>query len=274
MKKLSLALCLLCTHVGYALPVGNLPEASLFCNQMPRCNPTCFYDCFNFGVGFYGDYVFNQHLETVRNKDIDTTRIFTNAGYFSLSFCERVELFSTLGVSRLSLNTSLGAFSAADPHPLFEVESGSAFSYSVGGRATLFQCKCLSFGFMGQYFATSPNIKRLYIAAGAVSYPDDNLKTRYHSWQVAPILSYRYNEFFIPYVALKYTNSHWKLANGERFVIESNTTTFLHNLQSNRHWGYAVGLTLYPLVCEKIAITVEGRFLDEKALYVNGQMRF
>jgi hypothetical protein len=190
------------------------------------------------------------------------------------SFYERLDLFSSLGVSRLSLNTSLGAFNSADPHPLFEVESASAFSYSVGGRATLFQYRCFSLGILGQYFATKPNIKRLYIAAGAVSYPDDSLKTRYSEWQVASGISYRFNDFFVPYVAVKYARSYWKFGNGELFMIESNTGTSLFNMRNHKHWGYAIGLTLCPLVCEKIAVTVEGRFADEAALYVNGELRF
>ena len=146
--------------------------------------------------------------------------------------------------------------------------------WSLGGRATLFQYQCLTLGLEGQYFATYPNVQRLYIAAGASSYPGDQLKTHYNEWQLATGLSYRYNFFFVPYVAVKYARSFWKLNDGNLFIIESNNNSFLYNLRGRKHWGYAIGLTLCPMVSQKIAVTVEGRFPDEKALYVNGQMRF
>jgi Chlamydia major outer membrane protein len=271
MKKLSLASLALFMNTLCALPIGNPSEASIFHYEDTE---SCICPFLNFGVGFYGDYVFNRHMQTDEGRDVDTTKLFTNAGYLVLNFNERVDLFTALGASRLSLNTSLVAFNSADPFPLFELESGSAFSYSIGGRATLFKYKCASLGIEGQYFSTKPDIKRAYIAAGAVSYLDDSLITHYTEWQLGGGISYRYTPFFIPYVAVKYSHSHWKLANGENIIVESNINTFFFNLRSQRNWGYAVGLTLCPHVCDKIAVTVEARFPDEKAFYVNGQMRF
>jgi hypothetical protein len=93
----------------------------------------------------------------------------------------------------------------------------------------------------GQYFATRPNLKRLYIASGAVVYSDRALQTRYREWQGAAGISYRYNDFFVPYIALKYASCHWKLANGANVTIEDNTGTFLYNLKNHRFWGYVNG---------------------------------
>ncbi len=278
MKKLCFVVfSLLLINTADALPVGNPSEASLFAPFPGECcddNASCFCDFLGFGVGFYGDYVFNRYMKTVHHKDIDRTTLVTNAGYLVLNICDLLDIFSSLGVSRLSLNTSLGAFNPDDIHPLFEVESGSAFSYSVGARATILEYKCASFGVEGQYFSTKPNIKRMYIASGAVVYPDDELRTHYSEWQVGAGLSYRYNEFFVPYMAFKYARSFWKFGNGENFPIEDNTGTFLFNMRNRRNWGYVVGLTLCPLVCNKMEVTVEGRFVGEAALYVNAAARF
>lgn len=275
MRYFYIALCsFFFMSTAYALPSGNPAEASLFYKGGDCFNPWFRGRCFGFGVGFDGNYVYNRHMETVNNKDIDTTRLFTNAGYLVVNFCERIDVFAALGASRLSLNTSLGAFNVIDPHPLFEVESASAFSYRVGARATLCEYRCFALGVVGQYFATSPNIKRLYIAAGAVSYPDDTLRTRYSEWQAGGGLSYRFNEFFVPYAAVRYANSFWKLNDGNQFIIESNVNTFLHNLRNQKNWGYAIGLSFCPFACERAAVTVEARFPDEKAFYVNGQIRY
>ncbi len=253
----------------YALPVGNPSEASLF--RSDECE-SCRW--VGFGIGFYGDYVFNRHLKTKPGKDVDTVKLFTNAAYLLLTVKERAELFATLGTSRLSLNTSLTAFNKLDPFPLFEIESGTRFSYSIGARATLYEFKCFSLGIEGQYFSTKPDIKRVYIASGAVAYLDDKVTTHYKEWQIGSGISYRYNPYFTPYVAAKYSRAHWKLANGRNILIESNTGTFFYNLHSKKQWGYAVGLTLNPYACHQLAVTVEGRFGDERAIYVNGQLRF
>ncbi len=253
-----------------ALPVGNPGEASLFHNK----TRVCALPFASYGIGFYGDYVFNRHMRTNPGKNVDWTKIFTNAGYLVLNFKERVDLFATLGTTRISLNTSLISFNNAGDTALFELESGTAFSWSVGGRATLWCYKRVSLGIEGQYFSTKPNIKRAYIAAGASAYFDNSLITHYREWQTGLGISYRCNPFFIPYVAVKYSDARWKLANGKNIIVESNTNTFFFNMHSHVPLGYVIGLTFYPKACDSVAVTVEARFSDEKALYVNGQMRF
>lgn len=263
MKKIFSVLFFLFAHALHALPVGNPAEIKL-----APCTSECpsFLSC---SVGFYGDYVFNRHLQTVRGKVIDTTKLFTNAGYVAVNFFDRWTIFSTLGVTNLSLNTSLGAFNAIDPHPLFEIETESAFSYSIGGRGALFCYKKFWFGLSGRYFSTEPNVKRFYIASGAVSYPGDAVRTHYSEWQVAGGVSYRYNEYFIPYAAVKYAHAFWKLNNGNLFIIEDNTNTHLFNMKNHKHWGYAIGLTLCPLCSDVLAVIAEARFGDEKAFHIN-----
>lgn len=274
MKKLCFViLSLFAAQSIYALPVGNPSEASLFYANGCREQPLgC--DFFTFGVGFYGNYVFNRHLETVQDRNIDTTKIVTNAGYLVVNFWETLDVFSALGTSRISLNTSLRSFNSIDPLPLFEVESGTSFSYTVGARATLWECGCFSLGFLGEYFETRPNIKRLYIASGAVSYPDDELRTHYSEWQFATGVSYRFSDFFIPYFAFQYAHAYWKFGNGQNFVIDENTTTFLYNMRNRKNLGYTVGLTWAPFMYEKFIISAEARFLNETAFSVNAQLRF
>jgi hypothetical protein len=276
MKKIFFVAILWLSCSLYALPIGNPTEATLFFPQKKECTPPSFWNNFHAGFGFYGDYVFKSDMETdtARKKAIDFTQLFTNAGYCVVNFCNRIDLFATFGTTALSLNTSLGAFNIPDPHPKFELITLSSFSSSIGARSTLYRWNRFALGVMGQYFSTHPPIKRLYIASGAVSYPDNVLKTHYREWQVAMGISYRYNPFFVPYVALKYSRARWRIDDGRLFIIENNMTTHLYNLKSRRPWGWGVGLTFYPPACERGAVTVEGRFINEKAFYVLGEMRF
>lgn len=258
----------------YALPVGNPSEPNMFCTRAEGvCCPARLCEFWSLGLGYSGDYVFNRHLEVVHGKQVDTVKMFTNAAFLVINFYDRLDIFSRLGGTRLSLNTSFGAFNPADAPPLFELETRTAFSYSVGAKGILYQCGRFTLGAVAEYFSTKPFIFRMYIAAGDPTYPGDQYKTHYDEWQVAAGASWRYNDFFVPYFALKYANAFWRLENGLTVPTSSNHVS-LNNMQSRKNWGYAVGLTLCPLLAEKMFVSVEARFPDEKALYINAQMRF
>lgn len=283
MKKLFVtALAILASGSAYALPVGNPSEASLLCDGIfleggccDPCNPcSSWFESFSFRLGFYGDYVFNRHME-VRSDgpDIEDVEIHTNAAYFALNFCNRFDVFATAGATTFDLSTNNSAFGILSGLR-FDLESGSACaSWSVGGRATLWEIGCTTFGIEGQYFRANPDIKRITISDLISFYPDNAFHARYDEWQVGLGVSHRIN-IFVPYAAVKYSRARWDLG-GNTFAFILGETTFtetMRDLENKKSWGYAVGVSL--IACEKAALTVEGRFADEKALYVNGQVRF
>lgn len=276
MKKLFVAvLAILASGAAYALPVGNPSEASLLSDGIffeGNCGDPCdpcisWCDSFSLRLGFYGDYVFNRHME-VRSDgpDIEDVEIFTNAAYFALNFWNRFDVFATVGSTNFELDTNASAFGGTNG-ARFELESDSACaSWSVGGRATLWECGCTSLGLEGQYFRANPDVKRITTASALSAYPE--YSARYHEWQVGLGVSHRIN-IFVPYVAVKWSRARWDLG-GETFVLSGTNVT--QDLENKKSWGYAVGVSLID--CEKAALTVEGRFADEKAVYVNGQIRF
>ena len=271
MKKLSiLALVFLSmTTAAFALPVGNPAEASLFCEK--RCCVCC-SDEFSVRVGFYGDYVFNRNWKTSSDRKVDYSQITTNAGYFALNYCNIAEVFTTLGATKLSFNTSLGPFNSGNTGPRFDFESSSAFSWSVGGRATLYEYKCASLGIVGQYFSSRTIPKVLFVRTNVDDYPNPNHRIGYHEAQLGVGISYCYNPYFVPYAAVKFSRAFWKF-NNETFSVTGTTAT-IPNFKTDKTWGYAIGTTFIPCKCDAIAITVEGRFADEAAFHVNAQVRF
>lgn len=272
MKKIIFLSMLLIADYLYSLPVGNPSEASLFYHEPTPDGCGVFYDIVSVGVGFYGDYVFNRHLRTIHDHDIEQTKINTNACYLVLSLFEKADTFATLGTSNLEIHTNLSAFNARDPNPRFDLNSSTSFSWSLGERITLWECGALAFGVEGQYFETRPNIKRMYIATGAVAYADKISQSTYREWQAGLGLSYRIKDI-LPYAALTWSHAQWIFGN-KHYIIEDNVNTFLFNLKNQKSWGYALGATISRLSCDRIAVTVEGRFANERALYVNGQIRF
>ena len=272
MKKLvMLALSTLTSGIVCALPVGNPSDPSLlsdgiFCEGKgcDPCDPcTTFWDCISFRAGFYGDYVFNRHMriERRRGQSIEHTKVITNAGLLVWNFYDRFDLFATLGETNIEIETGVkNSFTAAGtPFGRIVLETSSAFSYSVGARVSIWEVGNTTLGAEGQYFYSRPNVSRLEEAALAAVYPN-KLDVRYREWQVGAGISHRIN-MFVPYIAIKGGRTRIM---GERGVLP--------NFINNKSWGYAVGVTL--IGCERVSLTAEGRFADEKALHVNGQIRF
>lgn len=288
MKKLSVTLLtLLSCGAVYALPVGNPSEGSLFlsgiCLEPSCCEPCdpCFtwFNAMSLRIGFAGDYVFNRHLEVGHHGggDIDNTTLNSNSAYLALNFCDRFDIFSRLGASRLHIKTdatSWGALSSLESELGFE----TYFSWSLGGRISLWQWNCFTLGIEGEYFQTRPDIDYfLNYNDGVLTYFDDP-RAQYSEWQVGLGVSYRFATScptfaFVPYAAVKWANSNLDLDDFQ-FTIQSPTVQTLRfrDLDAKKRWGYAIGVSF--TMCDRLGVTVEGRFADEKALYVNGQFRF
>ncbi|MCC5832998.1 MAG: hypothetical protein JJU12_08165 [Chlamydiales bacterium] len=265
-------LTILTGGAAYALPVGNPAEASLLCNglfwEKYRCTPSySWYDAFSFRIGFYGDYVFNKHLERDNGVAgaIEKTELSTNAAYLAVNFKNRFDLFGTLGTTRLFLET--GSITTSGR---LEFETESDLSWSIGIRGTLWKCGCTYLGAEAQYFYTKPHITRLTEDATASSYPARNVNLKYEEWQIGLGLAHRiYN--LVPYIAVRWGPTRTDSADTMLLLTNGNTTT-LPSTKSKNNWGYAVGGTLIGF--EKAALTLEGRFGGETALYTNGQIRF
>lgn len=284
-KLLAIALTTLSCGAAYALPVGNPAEASLLCDGLfleGHCGD-CFDPClswceaWSFRAGFYGDYVFNRHFKIAPpgqgSRVIDHSTLSTNAAYLAFNILERVDIFANLGATAISLEGNailLGRPGDIDQSLRFFLQTNSAFSWGVGGRATLWELGCTSFGLEGQYFQTRPNLQRLVIG-DFVTLNLDTLDAQYSEWQVGFGLSHRIN-IFVPYVAVKWAGGRWEFDNLAIVSNDLDVSLVIGDVRPDKHWGWAVGVSLIDN--EKASVTVEGRFADERAVYVNGQIRF
>ena len=274
--------CFACGAVQ-ALPVGNPSDSSLLCDgwiwegKCPDPNDPCltWCDAFSFRLGFYGDYVFNRHLQLDRNckggrGEIEHTEIYTNAAYLAGNFWDRYDVFATLGATNLLLNTNARTFALrSTPSGCLTIETNTNFSWSVGIRGRIWECGCTTFGGEAQFFQTNPHITRVTHACEATIYPNDCVDAKYREWQLGVGISHRIN-CFIPYLALKWSSVKFNM---DEARLDDRYPGFqLHDLSNSKEWGFALGLTLID--CEKASATVEGRFGDEKAVHVNGQLRF
>lgn len=271
MKKLVLTL-FFTTKALLALPVGNPADpttllSGLFWNDCPQ-DPCC--AIFSFKFGFYGDYVFNRNL-SVRNdsisnsKNLEKTTLSTNAGYLILGIYERADLFATFGTTNLTFEGQ-NIFTTGR----FSLNADSFFSWSVGGRWTLWQCGLTSIGIESQFFAWKPAVSRVSFASSGLSIHPRGLNLNWQEWQIAGGISHRFKHL-IPYIAVKYTRCFAKYRINTK-LFEPFDFFSPSRFESQKRWGYAFGLSLID-VC-RMSVTTEARFGDEKAFHLNGQIRF
>lgn len=289
MKKLvATVLTLLTCGAAYALPVGNPSDASLYDQGMwvgtaciDPCDPCfCWFDAWGLKMGFYGDYVFNRNLEVDRaehSDDIERATMFTNAGYLAINLCNRIDIFGTLGTTKLSIRSTEKPF---QPGPtvgpdIYELHYDTTFSWSAGARGTLLSWRCFSIGVEGQWFETCPDLSSIQsIRVGETLYFED-IKSHYCEWQAGLGLSYTVSTqcpslAFVPYVAATWSGAKWKM--GELLTTVDTRDFELVDLKTQKLWGMAVGATF--TMSDMIGVTVEGRFGDEQAIHVNSQFKF
>jgi major outer membrane protein len=286
MKRLVVTLLVtFCYNTLLALPLANPAAASLYTDSLwsdvgcsDYCSPDfCWANSWNVRLGFYGDYVFDRHMavDIKGEPNIEKMEIYTNAGYLVVNICERVDLFSTLGVTNMSIQTPLASFvSSPLSSTLLSFSFEPGFSWSLGGRAILWQWKCFLLGVEGQYFRTNTEFSSLLEVANQFTYIDGQ-DIVYDEWQVGLGLSYKFSSrcprfAWVPYIGVTWAESKLHL-NGLQTAIGTEIVTF-EDLESDKLWGYAVGVTF--TLAEQIGITVEGHFANEKAVYVGGEFRF
>jgi len=282
MKKIwSLFFSLLVTASASALPVGNPWDASLLldgvimdghCFEYPSCN---WCEAWSVRVGFYGDYVYDRHLrvdEKENHSTIHKSEVYTNAGYLALNLFDRVDLFGTVGATRISLSGPQNEFDSIFSS-FFFLESMTDFSWSIGVRGTLWECGCFGLGAEAQYFYTKPRLNWALNDQTITNpvYGDSGNHVKYQEWQIGIGAAYQYFiatycSSLVPYVAVKWSQAKVDLGN---FPFDDFT---FPDLENDRSFGYAVGVTLVG--AKKMSVTIEGRFIDERAVHVNTQYRF
>lgn len=278
-KSVLTVLVMLASGAAYALPVGNPADASLLCDGLfleGHCGDPCdpcltWLDAFSVRLGFYGDYVFNRHMEVddnARDCDVEHTKIITNAGFLAVNFWDRFDIFATLGATNIFVETNERAFGLPDSGR-FEIKTDTHFSWSLGVRGTIWECGCTTLGAEAQYFYTRPDITRLTLEDTFSVYPN-GLRAKYREWQIGVGMAHRIN-MLVPYVAVKIGHSQFRL-DEIPVILPNEDLAILYDLESKKFWGYAIGVSFVD--CEKASLTVEGRWANEKALYVNGQIRF
>lgn len=271
MKTLIRSVCILLLNtIGYALPVGNPADASILHDGLCLgSSEECCCPSWSLRFGYYGDFVFKHRFQEYGDREgtISRTEIYTNAALLVFNVWNRFDLFSTLGGTRIEIETPVNIVNLSDT---IEIETETSFSWSIGLRATLFEWNCLALGLEGQYFSTEPSLKHTQFENSTVNYPD--IHAKYREWQIGGGLSYLITSCdctfgVIPYVAVKYSRAYIDFGDDQVFNLIG-----LLKVRHQKHWGYAIGFTLFG--AQSWSLTLEGRFANESAAHLNVQLRF
>lgn len=259
----------------HALPVGNPAEPMLFSNHVYFENQGCCSPCinwcdfFNLRLGFYGDYVYNRRVEAPTSEAIFKEKrasMSTNAGEFVLNICDRVDLFATVGVTNIYLVENAGSIGK------ISVYYSPTLSYSGGGRLTLWKSNCFYIGIEGQYFYTRAELNSVSLWNEGESFYYNTASERnetYNEWQGALAASYQFvncaNFVLIPYAAIQFAGVNWVR---NRTLDHSQVFSF----KQQQVVGWTLGVT--ALLCNLVDITAEGRWANESAFSLTGQVSF
>lgn len=283
MKKFILfCLSLLLIPALEALPLGNPADPLLYpfgiimgCEDPCACGPI-----WHIRAGYYGDFVYDRKLSVnrpaFRRGVIRKTTLRTNAAHLTLNFYDTVDLYATLGQTQLSLYANEQSFGALAPFQGI-LSTNTHFSWSIGARAVLLTWRCFTIGLEGQYFQTCTRLNDYFDSnGGTLSYFNENNQRTYTDWQLGGGLAYTIQNWspslgLTPYIGIRGGRAKFD-TNDFTFVNRSGTTITFRDMSSHLLWGYAAGATLN--FCDCIGFTVEGRWGNEKALHVNGQITF
>ena len=254
---------------AYALPLYNPAQASILPSTVCS-NPN---KCFSFNGGFTGYYVRDHKLEvTNRGSDsyISSATKRTNAFYGDINWNNRIDLFCTLGTSNFSYSiptTDLGVTGVAGN---FLINTDTAFSGSVGARATLYRRGCFLIGAEGEYFRSNPHVRSIDTGG------PNGMNYNYSEWQFGLGAAYRINisgptTALMPYLGMRIGATSVD-GNQDSFIDPANNRVTLVDMKQQRRAGYSIGITL--IGCDKIEVSAEGAYLNETALLVNSSIRF
>ena len=182
-------------------------------------------------------------------KHFQDAEMFTNAAFMALNIWDRFDVFCTLGATNGYLKGNSAAFNLVGlfgakettldtvlpnvslSQSVVELYTDTAFAWSVGARAALWECGCATLGASFQYAQSKPKVEELNVLCNAAEFTINkpqgyvgkefpleltagtttatgtkDASIDYHEWQASLALSYRLN-MFTPYIGVKWSRA-------------------------------------------------------------------
>lgn len=297
-KLLSVITGLIASSALYALPVLNPAAPALLTDGAFMCGEE---GCWGIKFGYRGDFVFDRHLKTRSlvspvapfgsNNVRQRYELYANEGVLTLNLWNLVDVYGFVGAA----NTRAEGFvpGVIPVNPVIAVTTADVVQrtcsntiWGVGIKAVLWDycwgnCGTTYLGVDGQYESFRPRTPRGVIenAQPLVFLAGSNGRIRYQEAQGSIGIAHRICNL-VPYVAVKYSRA--RVRNYGPISVLSPfdgvtalpvlDTTIASRVSSNQRVGYVVGTSLVD--ANRMSVTAEARFIDEKALSIAADIRF
>ena len=260
MKKIAI---LFCAVLGlHAAPVGNAAAPQLLEDGF-FIPSQCWVD---FRLGYEGDFVGDGQLKQVISGQgrVDTFQQYTNAATVTLNVLDRLDLFAVFGSSRVCSDWRFNYFGGISR---IQLETFYQYLWGIGGRGILWEwgASCLELG--GRYARC--NYKPCWITSNAAQVHVEKSEIHWKQWQFDLAISYKI-EWLIPYIGIKYSRVISLLKGFSVPISRSGTGTdhFTNKTPVGAFLGCSFSNGKYFM------LNVEGRFFDEQAATISGDLRF
>jgi len=261
-KRVALFYFLFAILKTFSAPVGNTAAPALI--REGFLIPSSSW--VNFRVGYEGDFVGNGNLKQVVEGigPVDTFQQYTNSGTVTLNILERLDLYGIIGSSRVMTDWRI---ERGTKITRFQLETFYHFLYGLGARGIVYEWDKLCIGMGGRY--SFCNYQPSYLTANAVPVAVGEARLKWREWQIDLDLSYHI-DLFTPYLGVKYSNANAKL--GTFTTTISGSGVGANEFENKTPVGMVIGCSISN--GKYFMLNVEGRFFDEEAVTISGDLRF
>lgn len=262
-KSAVLAAIAIASTALYSAPVGNTSAPQIL-QEGFFIPPEVWV---NVRLGYEGDFVYDGRMKQYREGTgrVDSYKQNTNSATTTFNILDRLDIYSVFGSSQTTAEWRFSDVEGAIHNA--NTETHYNFLWAIGARAILFEWSHTNIGLGGRY--SSCNYKPVWLTIDGANASVSGTHLRWDAWQVNLDVSYRI-DLFTPYIGIKYANTKTKLG--------TFTTSIAANGSGNNHFENRVPVGLY-IGCalstgKYFMLNVEGRFVDEEAITISGDLRF
>lgn len=254
MKNLfgTLAAGMLFASAVVAAPIGNTSAPLTFEDGMFLPGNSDY----SLRLGYSANVVADRKLQLKSDESNVDSTIFEQTANATISMFNRVDAYARLGNANLN-------FIANAEGTSIEFRTADAFIWALGGRVVLYNWDFTTLALFGEYSRFKATVNNVItFSTGPINLW--GIESRVRQWDLGLSLSQQI-DYMSPYVAVKYSDAAVSFRGNDE-------ASEYFRLEARGNFGAAVGCTFHA--GKKLDLSVEGRFIDEKALAFTGQFRF
>ncbi len=257
----------------FAMPVLSPAEPALVTKGiiLPCCN-----GLIGVKFGYRGDFVFSRKTKSFFRESYKEFNknfsLMANEGVLTINIAEMVDIYTFLGTASYSIEGRKSLVGNRGSSIDFDLQSTTNLITGIGLKAILWEGNIgvggrtyVAWDIAYEVMGTTP-FEHVRIGKKRISKP--GIGYTYREGQTSLTLGHKIKKL-LPYFSFIWSEA--RVQPGRDRNIGTNTVSF-NSLRSYKKVGYAIGVAYYDDA--KMSITAEGRFADEIACTIAGNLKF